>query len=195
MSARTETASTERISSVPQEVATELAPRARPSPVQTAAVSTAAGVLATPDGAVYQLDRSYVIGRAPLTDEEVRNATASPIVLQYDPYCRGCTPTSRSTGWGLHPRRVDQRGHIHRCAGRHGMDPNRHNAREARSRLEHAGRRMGRDSPRRRIVQRAGEGSAVNALQSPARSAARASGLTRSFLGTAPLAAATSAGW
>lgn len=85
-SARTETASTERITSVPQEVATELAPRATPSPVQTAAVSTAAGVLATPDGAVYQLDRSYVIGRAPLTDDEVRNATASPIVLQYDPY-------------------------------------------------------------------------------------------------------------
>jgi hypothetical protein len=84
--AQTETDSTERMSSGPQEVATELTPRAAPSPVQTAAVSTAAGVLATPDGAVYQLDRSYVIGRAPLTDDAVRNASASPIVLQYDPY-------------------------------------------------------------------------------------------------------------
>jgi hypothetical protein len=67
------------------EVETEVTPRA-PAPQRTAAVSNAAGVLATQEGAVYQLDRSYVIGRAPLTDDAVRNATASPIVLQYDPY-------------------------------------------------------------------------------------------------------------
>jgi hypothetical protein len=84
---RAETVATERISARPEEPATELTPRApKASPVQTAAVSTAVGVLATPDGAVYQLDRSYVIGRAPLTDDAVRKASASPIVLQYDPY-------------------------------------------------------------------------------------------------------------
>lgn len=78
---------TERISSGPQEVPTELAPRAsQPNPVQTAAVSAVVGVLSTPDGAEYQLDRSYVIGRAPLADDAVRTAAASPIVLQYDPY-------------------------------------------------------------------------------------------------------------
>ncbi len=82
-----ETVATERISARPEEPATELTPRApKAPPVQTAAVSTAVGVLATPDGAVYQLDRSYVIGRAPLSDDAVRNASASPIVLQYDPY-------------------------------------------------------------------------------------------------------------
>lgn len=85
-----ETVATERISSVSQEsgaqeAETQLASRA-PAPQRTAAVSNAAGVLATAEGAVYQLDRSYVIGRAPLTDDAVRNATASPIVLQYDPY-------------------------------------------------------------------------------------------------------------
>lgn len=83
---RAEPDATERLSSAPQEVATELTPRQTPSPVQTAAASTAAGVLAAPDGAVYPLDRSYVIGRAPLTDDAVRDATASPLVLQYDPY-------------------------------------------------------------------------------------------------------------
>jgi hypothetical protein len=82
-----ETLATERISARPEEPATELTPRApKAAPVQTAAVSTAVGVLSTPDGAVYQLDRSYVIGRAPLSDDAVRNASASPIVLQNDPY-------------------------------------------------------------------------------------------------------------
>jgi hypothetical protein len=83
-----ETVATERISAVPPEPPTELTPRApKPAaPVQTAAVSTTVGVLSTPDGAVYPLDRSYVIGRAPLSDDAVRNASASPIVLQYDPY-------------------------------------------------------------------------------------------------------------
>ena len=86
-SVQVELDATDRISSGPQEAVTELTPRAQnPTPVQTAAVPTAAGVLATPDGAVYQLDRSYVIGRAPLTDEAVRSAAASPIVLQSDPH-------------------------------------------------------------------------------------------------------------
>jgi hypothetical protein len=36
------------------------------------------------DGAVYPLDRAYVIGRSPLGDHTVRNATASPIVFRTD---------------------------------------------------------------------------------------------------------------
>jgi predicted component of type VI protein secretion system len=43
-------------------------------------------VLAAKDGAVYTLDRAYVIGRSPFTDESVRSATASPIVLPNDPH-------------------------------------------------------------------------------------------------------------
>jgi hypothetical protein len=83
--AKPESDATERISSAPEEVATtQLAPRA--APVQTAFASTTAGVLSTPDGAAYLLDRSYVVGRAPLSDDAVRSATASPIVVQYDPY-------------------------------------------------------------------------------------------------------------
>ncbi|WP_319447224.1 MULTISPECIES: FHA domain-containing protein [unclassified Mycobacterium] len=75
---------TERISSASGTTATELASRA--APAETAVASATVGVLSTPDGATYVLDRSYVIGRAPLTDDAVRNATASPIVVQYDPY-------------------------------------------------------------------------------------------------------------
>lgn len=83
--AKPESDATERISSAPEEVATtQLTPRA--APVQTAFASTTAGVLSTPDGAAYLLDRSYVVGRAPLSDDAVRSATASPIVVQYDPY-------------------------------------------------------------------------------------------------------------
>lgn len=40
--------------------------------------------LESEDGAVYPLDRDYVIGRDPLRDEAVRNATASPIVVRDD---------------------------------------------------------------------------------------------------------------
>lgn len=75
---------TERISSAPEDPATSrLGPQV---PVQTATASTTAGVLSTPDGAAYLLDRCYVVGRAPLNDETVRNATASPIVIDHDPY-------------------------------------------------------------------------------------------------------------
>ena len=45
-----------------------------------------AGVLETEDGAIYPLDRPYVIGRDPLVDDTVRNAHASPIVVQNDPH-------------------------------------------------------------------------------------------------------------
>lgn len=85
-SVKPETDVTEQMSPSPGVTATQLAPRAAAAPVQTVSASTTAGVLSTPDGAVYLLDRSYVVGRAPLTDDAVRNATASPIVVQYDPY-------------------------------------------------------------------------------------------------------------
>jgi hypothetical protein len=75
---------TERISSESGPTETQLDSNA--APAETAMAPATAGVLSTPDGATYVLDRSYVIGRAPLTDDAVRNATASPIVVQYDPY-------------------------------------------------------------------------------------------------------------
>jgi hypothetical protein len=40
-----------------------------------------ASFLSGPGGAVYPLDRPYVIGRNPLADNAVRRAAASPIVL------------------------------------------------------------------------------------------------------------------
>jgi hypothetical protein len=54
------------------------------TPVETSAVSTVGAVLASQDGAVYPLDRCYVIGRYPLGDDAVRNAAATPIVLHND---------------------------------------------------------------------------------------------------------------
>lgn len=52
----------------------------RPS-VETAAHVPVAGFLSSPDGAVYPLDRNYVIGRDPLRDDAVRTAVASPIAV------------------------------------------------------------------------------------------------------------------
>lgn len=57
-----------------------------PMPVETAVATRPVGVLSTKDGAVYPLDRPYVIGRAPLSDDAVANASASPIVVEYDPH-------------------------------------------------------------------------------------------------------------
>jgi FHA domain len=54
------------------------------APVETSAVSTVGAVLTSQDGAVYPLDRCYVIGRYPLGDDAVRSAAASPIVLHND---------------------------------------------------------------------------------------------------------------
>lgn len=51
---------------------------------KTAVAVTAA--LTGPNGAVYLLDRSYVVGRAPLSDDAVRAAAASPLVVPHDPY-------------------------------------------------------------------------------------------------------------
>ncbi len=76
---------TERISSSPKLAPTQVVPRAA-AVVETASPSASAGVLSTPDGAVYLLDRPYVVGRAPLHDDTVRDSTATPIVLDYDPY-------------------------------------------------------------------------------------------------------------
>ncbi len=86
-SAQPDVDETERMSSAPGVTATQSASYAPgPAAPQTALAPAAAGVLSTPDGAAYPLDRSYVVGRAPLTDDAVRGATASPIVVQYDPY-------------------------------------------------------------------------------------------------------------
>jgi pSer/pThr/pTyr-binding forkhead associated (FHA) protein len=43
-----------------------------------------AGVLESGEGAIFPLDRPYVIGRDPLGDDAVRNAHASPIVVHDD---------------------------------------------------------------------------------------------------------------
>ena len=124
------------------------------------------GYWSTPDGADYQLDRSYVIGRAPLTDDEVRNATASPIVLQYDPYVsRVHAYITVDRGARLHPRRIDQRRTFIAGARRNGMDPDRHNASEARPGWSMRSANGSRLTGRRPGSTRS-EGSAVNALQS-----------------------------
>ena len=52
----------------------------------TAPPALGAGELSSDDGANYRLDRSYVIGRDPLTDKLVRNDLASPIVVKNDPH-------------------------------------------------------------------------------------------------------------
>ncbi|WP_281202168.1 FHA domain-containing protein [Nocardia jejuensis] len=53
-------------------------------PPPTATVAAFLGALTTSDGAVYPLDRPYVIGRDPMGDESVRRAIASPIVIPRD---------------------------------------------------------------------------------------------------------------
>ncbi|AYF74123.1 FHA domain-containing protein [Nocardia yunnanensis] len=63
----------------------EAAPHAQAAaPPTTSAVPTADGVLTSAEGAVYPLDRPYVIGRDPMIDESVRRAVASPIVIARD---------------------------------------------------------------------------------------------------------------
>jgi pSer/pThr/pTyr-binding forkhead associated (FHA) protein len=52
------------------------------------AVERPVGSLVRDDGAVHPLDRSYVIGREPLSDDSVRRALASPIVLRDDQISR-----------------------------------------------------------------------------------------------------------
>lgn len=44
----------------------------------------AVGTLILENGTAYPLDRPYVIGRGPQTDDSVRSATAAPIVIQRD---------------------------------------------------------------------------------------------------------------
>lgn len=53
---------------------------------ETAMVASGAGSLASEDGATYQLDRPYVIGRDPLGDKSVLEHRASPIVVKNDPH-------------------------------------------------------------------------------------------------------------
>ncbi|MEC3915396.1 FHA domain-containing protein [Nocardia sp. CDC160] len=54
------------------------------TPPPTSTLAAAGGALASPEGAVYPLDRPYVIGRDPMIDEAVRRAVASPIVIARD---------------------------------------------------------------------------------------------------------------
>jgi hypothetical protein len=56
----------------------------RRTPTETSTLAPIAGVLESAEGAVFPLDRPYVIGRDPLGDEAVRNAHASPIVVHDD---------------------------------------------------------------------------------------------------------------
>lgn len=75
----------ETVATVPPPARRETSPGLT-TPEETVAAVTTVGVLSTKDGAVYPLDRPYVIGRAPLSDDAVANASASPIVVEYDPY-------------------------------------------------------------------------------------------------------------
>lgn len=56
----------------------------QPAP-PTSQARTPSGVLAADDGAVYPLDRPYVIGRNPLIDPAVHDGAASPISVPDDP--------------------------------------------------------------------------------------------------------------
>ncbi len=63
-------------------------PAAAQAPAQVAATTRGrpvTGSLIADDGAVYPLDRAYIIGRNPLIDPAVSNASASPISLPDDP--------------------------------------------------------------------------------------------------------------
>ncbi|HEX4588215.1 MAG TPA: FHA domain-containing protein [Mycobacterium sp.] len=60
----------------------EASPRTPAAPTRTA--SAVLGALTTDDDAIYPLDRSYVIGRDPMVDKSVGEATASPIFLLDD---------------------------------------------------------------------------------------------------------------
>lgn len=67
-------------------VTRSLAAASSSAPMETSAVASSVGVLASADGSYFPLDRAYVIGRAPMTDEAIQSASASPIVVPYDPY-------------------------------------------------------------------------------------------------------------
>jgi pSer/pThr/pTyr-binding forkhead associated (FHA) protein len=64
-------------------VSSDTAEEAR-RPATNALGPVAVGELTTEDGATYPLDRDYVIGRNPLSDDGVRRADASPIVVRGD---------------------------------------------------------------------------------------------------------------
>jgi pSer/pThr/pTyr-binding forkhead associated (FHA) protein len=61
-----------------------VAPPPSADPALTLARTPAVGALTGPGGVVYPLDRSYVIGRDPLSAAPVREAVASPIVVRDD---------------------------------------------------------------------------------------------------------------
>jgi hypothetical protein len=51
---------------------------------EASTASSAGSVLVADDGAVYPLDRPYVLGRDPLTDDAVRSSGAAPIEVHND---------------------------------------------------------------------------------------------------------------
>lgn len=53
-----------------------------PPPAAPAPLGHVTSLLVTQDGALYPLDRAYVIGRDPLSDDSVRHAVASPIAIR-----------------------------------------------------------------------------------------------------------------
>ena len=56
----------------------------RATPSATSTLASVAGVLESGAGEIFPLDRPYVIGRDPLGDDALRNAHASPIVVNDD---------------------------------------------------------------------------------------------------------------
>ncbi|MFF2552273.1 FHA domain-containing protein [Nocardia sp. NPDC058058] len=64
------------------------APRVKPTAGhqerETDKIGGRPGALTSADGAIYPLDRPYVIGRDPMIDESVRRAAAAPIVIPRD---------------------------------------------------------------------------------------------------------------
>ena len=73
---------TERPAAPPTETVPPVQRRATSS--ETGTLAPVAGVLESGEGAIFPLDRPYVIGRDPLGDDAVRNAHASPIVVHDD---------------------------------------------------------------------------------------------------------------
>ncbi|WP_162941656.1 FHA domain-containing protein [Desertimonas flava] len=63
-------------------------PAARPGNPTVEVARRVGSLTAVEGGAIYPLDRSYVIGREPLSDESVRQGLASPIVLRDDQVSR-----------------------------------------------------------------------------------------------------------
>jgi hypothetical protein len=71
---------------VPAAAAPAASARTGRAPTETSTLVPVTGALRSEDGAVYPLDRPYVIGRNPVGDDAVRNESASSIVVRDDPH-------------------------------------------------------------------------------------------------------------